>query len=246
MKRLFVALVLAVAAIGPMALAQSPGEPVPTTRPGEPQSVPEDTLFLFTPARPLIDSTATAERYDEAIGFDILFSNSGFGTGGFYQRPISEKLAWFINLGITGSRNRDELPDRIPDPDDPYRYRWDVPGKVNRVFTLPLTIGVNYRVLENTLVENFRPYVNAGLGPTMILALPYEYDFFQSFGHASAHFTGAAFVGLGAELGNSQPTLGINVRYYYIPYAPGVESLRGDPITQFGGIFLTANVGFFR
>lgn len=245
MKRLLIALAL-FAIVGQSALAQSPGEPVPTTDPKEPQAVPADTLFLFTPARPLVDSTATAERYDEALGFDILFSNSGFGLGGFYQRPISEKLAWFVNLGITGSRNRDEFPERMVDPNPPYNYKYDIPGKVNRVFTLPLTIGASYRILENTLVENFRPYINAGVGPTMILALPYEYDFFSSFGHARAQFTGGGFVGVGAELGNSQPTLGLNVRYYYIPFKPGVESLQGDPITQFGGIFLTANIGFFR
>jgi hypothetical protein len=229
-----------------LSVAQTPGEPVPTGRPSEPQTVPADTLFLFTPARPLIDSTATAERYDEALGFDILFSNSGFGVGGFYQRPISDKAAWFVNLGITGSRNRDEFPVYMRDQEDPSNVRWDIPGKVNRVFTFPLTIGASYRVLENALVENFRPYVNAGVGPTMILALPYDKEFFTSFGYATAYFTGGGFVGVGADFGTTQPTLGVNVRYYYIPFKPGVESLQGDPITQFGGIFLTANVGFFR
>ena len=34
--------------------------------------------------------------------------------------------------------------------------------------------------------------------------------------------------------------------YYYIPFERGVESVKGDPITQFGGIYLTANVGFLR
>jgi hypothetical protein len=208
--------------------------------------VPPDTLFLFTPARPLIDSSATAERYDEALGLDILFSNSGFGLGGFYQQPISEKLAWFVNLGITGSRNRDEFPEYMRDSADPSRVTWDVPGKVNRVFTLPLTVGASWRVFENVLVENFRPYVNAGVGPTLIVALPYEYDFFSSFGHASAYVTGGGFIGVGADFGTTQPTIGVNVRYYYIPFKPGVESLQGDPITQFGGIFLTANIGFFR
>jgi hypothetical protein len=237
---------LMLAAACQIAVAQTTGEPVTTGGTTGPSGVPADTLFLFTPARPLVDSSATAEHYDEALGFDILFSNSGFGLGGFYQRPISEKLAWFVNLGITGTRNRDEFPEWMRDTNDVTNVRWDIPGKVNRVFTLPLTIGASLRVLENALVENFRPYINAGVGPTMIVALPYNYEFFSSFSHASVHFTGGGFVGVGADFGTTQPTLGINVRYYYIPFKPGVESLQGDPITQFGGIFLTANVGFFR
>src|SRR5688500_17223307 len=96
MFRLIALVMLAVAATQ-AAHAQSPGEPVPTGRATEPETVRADTLFLFTPARPLIDSTASAEHYDEALGFDVLFSNSGFGVGGFYQRPITDKLAWFVN-----------------------------------------------------------------------------------------------------------------------------------------------------
>ena len=246
MKRLvtFLALLLCTAVV---AHAQTTGEPVSGGTATEPPTISPDTLFLFTPARPLVDSSANAEHYDESLGFDILFSNSGFGLGGFYQRPLSDGLAWFVNLGISGARKTDEFPTYIPDPEPPHNLTYDVPGKVNRVFSLPLTVGLKYRVLETALVENFRPYLNVGVGPTMILALPYEgHDFFSSLGHANAYFTGGGFVGVGADFGTTQPTLGVNVRYYYIPFKPGVESLRGDPITEFGGIFLTASIGFFR
>jgi hypothetical protein len=225
---------------------QVPGETGSSGSTGDDHPIPSDTLFVFKPARPLIDKTATADRYDDAFGIDILFSNSGFGLGGFYQRLLTSKLAGFVNLGITGSRNTDEFPQWMTDPEDPTQLIYDVKDKVNRVYTLPLTLGVRYRVLENALVDNFRPYVNAGAGPTMIVALPYQYDIFSSVAHASAFFTGAAFAGVGADFGNGRPTLGVNIRYYYIPFKPGVESLRNTPITQFGGIFLTMNLGFFR
>lgn len=243
MRRIFILLGFMIGLLS--ANAQTTGEPVAPGTATAPRTIATDTLFLFTPARPLVDSSASAENYDESLGFDILFSNSGFGLGGFYQRPINDGLAWFVNLGITGSRKSDEFPDWIA-TDDQYGRRWDIPGKVNRVFSLPLTVGMRYRILESSLVENFRPYLNAGIGPTMIVALPYDYDFFSSFGHARTYFTGGGFVGAGAEFGTGQPSLGINVRYYYIPFATGVESLKGEPITQFGGIFLTANIGFFR
>lgn len=221
--------------------AQVTGVPhgAPTDLPEESPGVPRDTLFVFSPARPLIDSTGMPDNQRDILGFDLLFSNSGFGIGGFYQHNYTQTLAGFVNLGLTGSRNRDEL--------EQYDYElqdWRVPGKINRLYTLPLTIGLRYRLLDEVLVDNFRPYVNLGVGPSMVVALPYDYSFFASFGHAKAYFTGGGFFGIGAEIGGSRPLLGVNIRYYYIPLRPGVESLSDDPITDFGGLFLTMNVGF--
>ena len=211
----------------------------PANLPEEQPRVSPDTLFLFTPARSLIDSLGITADYRDVAGIDILFSNSGFGIGGFYQHNYTHTLSGFINLGITGSRNRDEF-----DQYDYDRQDWRVPGKINRLYTLPLTIGLRYRLLEQVLVDNFRPYANVGIGPSLIVALPYEYEFFTSMGHASARVTAGGFVGIGAEIGGSRPLLGVNIRYFYIPLHPGMESLRNDPITNFGGLFLTMHVGF--
>lgn len=240
MKFLLAGLILLALASAP-AHAQVTGEPTGSTpvSPPEGSTIPADTLFVFQPARPLIDSLGISAEYEDVYGFDLLFSNSGFGVGGFYQYNFTSKFSGFVNLGITGSRNRDEF-----DQYDPSAQDWRVPGKVNRLYTFPLTVGVRYRLLDEVLVDNFRPYVNAGIGPTMIVALPYEYDLFKSFSHARGYFTGGGFVGIGAEIGGSKPVLGVNVRYFYIPLRPGVESLQNDPITDFGGLFLTMNVGF--
>lgn len=240
-RRIWPAIVIAALVAVTSAHAQVTGAPrrTPGELPDEPPGVPRDTLFLFQPARPLVDSISFAESVRDVFGLDLLFSNSGFGAGAFYQHNYSQSLAGFINLGITGSRNRDEF-----DQYDQQAQDWRVPGKVNRLYTLPLTIGLRVRFFEHVLVDNFRPFANIGVGPTMVVALPYDYDFFSSFGHARAYFTGGGFVGIGAEIGSSRPMLGVNIRYFYIPLRPGVESLIDDPITDFGGLFLTMNVGF--
>jgi hypothetical protein len=209
--------------------------------PGGETTVPSDTLFVFEPARPLIDSLGVLTEASDVYGFDLLFSNSGFGAGGFYQHNYSQRLSGFIDLGITGSRKTDEF-----DQYDAAKRDWRVPGKVNRLYTLPLTVGLRYRVFDEVLVDNFRPYFNVGVGPSMIVALPYQYEFFSSFGHARFAFTGGGFIGIGAEIGGSRPVLGVNLRYFYIPLKPGLESIQNDPITDFGGLFLTMNVGFMR
>lgn len=228
------------------ASAQQPGDPTGPNTPPEDATVPDDTLFVFQPARPLIDSVVSAANYEDAIGIDVLFSNSGFGIGGFYNRVFSQKLSGFINLGMTGSRSRDEFERYMRSEENPEEWEFRIPDKVNRVYTLPLTVGLRYRLFEQVLVDNLRPYVNVGVGPSLIVALPYEYEFFSSFAHATTYLTAGGFVGVGAEFGGNKPMLGVNIRYYYIPFKTGVESTIGDPITEFGGLFLTMNVGFLR
>lgn len=196
--------------------------------------VPGDTLFVFEPARPLIDSSRIPDNQRYVLGVDFLFSASGLGFGGYLQRNVSSSIAGFINVGITGTRSTDEFPD----------YDGNVPNKVNRLYSIPLTVGIRYRILKQALVDNFRPYVNAGFGPSVILALPYEYPFFPSIGHATMRITGCGFIGVGAEFGAGQPILGVNARYFVIPLRGGLESIRNSPITDFGGLFLTLNIGF--
>lgn len=229
-----------------VARAQQPGDPTGAGTPNDESSVPRDTLFIFQHARPLIDSSVSAANYDDALGLDVLFSNSGFGLGGFYHKVFSQKLSGFVNLGVTGTRKRDEFERYVQSEENPEQWELRVPDKVNRVYTLPLTVGLRYRLFEQVIVDNFRPYVNVGAGPSLILALPYDREFFTSFAHAQTYLTAGGFVGIGAEFGGNKPMLGVNIRYFYIPYTSGVESTMGDPITDFGGLFLTMNIGFIR
>ena len=224
------------------AFAQVTGGEVP---PSTPTSIPPfptrpsppDTLFIFAPIAPLIDTVRSSTQVDDLFGVDILFSNSGFGGGGFYQRKISDNLSMFANLGVTGSRTKDEL-----DEWNGYEYR--VPNKVNRLYTFPLMFGLRQRLFAERLSSEFRPFLNAGIGPSLVVGLPYEYSFFSSFGHAFTRITGGGFVGLGADFGENNPVIGVNLRYYIIPVSSGIESLKGEPIKDFGGLFLTMNISF--
>ncbi len=193
-----------------------------------------DSLFVFAPARPLIDSSRIEGFIENLMGVDILFSASGLGIGGFGQVNFTTLFAGFFNVAITGTRNTDEFPD----------YNGNVPNKVNRLFTIPLMFGVRHRLFASSLSNNFRPYINGGAGPTVLVALPYSYAFFPSIGHARSYLTGGGFIGLGAEVGNGRPVIGVNARYFVIPFSNGLESIRDSRITDFGGLFLTMNIGF--
>jgi outer membrane protein W len=109
----------------------------------------------------------------------------------------------------------------------------------------PLTFGLQYYILKDKLTDSFKPYFSAGAGPTLILSTPYEKEFFNSFGYGTFYGRFGGFVGLGANLGaNSNSLLGLNLKYYFIPFGgKGIESIQDFPMKDLGGVFLSLTVG---
>lgn len=212
--------------------SQVKGEPV---KPFDP-----DTVFIFESPRPLIkagdmETSATSNLW----GFNLVFSDNGVGAGVFVNWTLDKNTSIFSNLYISGARNTDEIDYLYPDGS----YR--VPGKINRLFMFPLSLGIRKILFEDQLSESFRPFISGGLGPAFILSTPYEREFFNSFGYASFFTRFNVFVDLGAYFGISQKSQsGVNIRYYYIPFGgDGLESIQGKPIHNFGGIFLSLIFG---
>lgn len=199
-----------------------------------------DTLYVFESPRSLVNTQANSTSSYSTFGADILFSGNGYGIGGFYQRNLSEEVSGFLNVGISGARNTSEFEQFDA------QGNLFVPFKVNRLFMFPITIGINYRLFQNTLNDNVRPYLSVGLGPTLIFATPYRYDFFESWKHAENYTRIGGFVGLGTAIGSAaKAPLAVNVKYYIIPFgSPGLESIREKPIFDFGGLFIALSIAF--
>ena len=226
-----------------IAYAQVTGVPPSTADIPQP-SPADDSLYVFAPARPLIDTNRLRTTHLDAFGFNILFSNSGYGLGFFYERKINSALSGFFDFGINGARKGDELEIFNRDPNSVHYLTYFVPDKVNRVYHIPIMVGLKKGIAGDALFNNFRPFVNVGLGGTVIVTTPYDKEFFSAFGDASAQATYGGFIGLGAEVSERSPGIAFNARYYYLPIDPGVESIRDEPITDFGGLFLMLNVPF--
>jgi hypothetical protein len=211
---------------------------------GEPPAE-QDTLVVFEPARPLLATGGLDPIRNNAAGIDLLFSSSGWGLGGFYHRELGGNVTAFAHLGISGSRNSDEFENVWLGPIPV------VGNKVNRLFMFPVSVGIQYRLFSESLQENFRPFLSAGGGPTFILATPYIRDgefveFFSSFGRADLHTRFGSHVGIGTYFGapSSGSVMAVQIRYFHIPFGgDGLESIRGNPITNFGGVFLSLTVG---
>lgn len=213
-------------------LAQIKGEEPPEFNP--------DTVFIFTSPRPLISSDRSFSEFGGGWGLDLLFSGNGFGGGVFLQHFLDDDLTAFFSLYLSGARNTDEFPEW-----DPWRGEWRVRNKINRLFMFPVTIGLQKELFKDKLQGGFAPYISAGVGPTFILATPYEKDFFDAFNYSMFYTRFGAFLGIGANLGSSANSImSVNMRYYYIPFGgDGLESIRDRPLHDFGGVFLSLSLG---
>lgn len=202
----------------------------------------KDTIFVFQSPRPLIQKDENKDL-NEAWGIDILLSGNGFGFGFFYNREIFTDWVVFGSLYLSGARNTDEL--------EYYSYTrniYFVPNKVNRLYLIPLTIGLQTYLFRNELSDNLKPFINAGIGPSFILKAPYEgyeNDFFKSLEKLIYYIRFSTFIGGGVEIGTMNKSLfSVNFRYYLIPFGgEGLESVRDNPIKDFGGLFLSLSIG---
>jgi hypothetical protein len=195
-----------------------------------------------------------------AWGIDILISNGGFGLGGFYRREFSDEWFGFTSLSVSESKDEREVEQF-----DLYTNTSYVPGKLNRFLVLPLTFGIQHRLFKDEITENFRPYINAGAGPTMIYVTPFteitnngiilqfqQVEFFKALGRGQPHYTLGGFIGFGANFGTEKSNLfGVNFRYYFTYLLgkglPSLYNLRTGDVSatkkDFGGFFITLNVG---
>lgn len=215
-----------------------------------------DTSIVFEPANPNLLQTESYQPKRNAWGIDLMVSNNGFAGGGFFRKEYSDEIAWFITLAISDVKDETEV--------EYYDYFGQsfIPGKKNRLLLIPLMGGVQYRLFKDDIMDNFRPYVMAGLGPTMIYVSPYstvtqirgpdgtvftfteQIDFFESLGKGRPYYSIGGFVGFGAYFGIDRGTLsGISMRYYYIPFGQGIEVVERKKTKEFGGLYITLNFG---
>jgi len=175
-----------------------------------------------------------------AWGFDLMISDGGFGLGGFYRHQIADHFTLFGDISFSESKDEREF-EYI----DIFGNKFTI-GKMNRVFVVPINFGLQYRLFAKELADNLRPYINAGVGPSLIITTPYAEEFFNAFSFAETKVAAGGYVGFGANFGlNKSSLIGLNFRYYIIKLiGEGVESLEGRKKNVIGGFFVTFNVGF--
>lgn len=181
------------------------------------------------------------ERFpSNSWGVDIMFGDAGFGLGTFFRKQLDVKWSLFADLSFSETKDEREFEYY-----DYYLGTFVTASKKNRIFQVPINVGAHYRIFEETISDNLRPYIVAGIGPTILITTPYELEFFNSFGKAKAKFAAGGYVGLGANFGLDKSSLvGITAKYYYSKVLDGgVESLYGKTKTEIQGFFITLSLG---
>ena len=218
-----------------------------------------DTTIIFTPSNPNLIRPQSYRPLTSAWGLDLLMSNNGFGFGAFYRYEMTDDLSLMLNFTISDVKDDAEFEMYNPYTGQPF-----VPGKKNRLLLMPLIASVQYRLFKDDILDNFRPFVTAGLGPTMVFVAPYvldriqydapyalgpipykeKIDFFSSLKYGKLRYTLGGFVGAGAFFGMEKGTLtGLCVRYFLAPFPDGIEIMEGGYIRNFGGLFITLTFG---
>ncbi len=199
-----------------------------------------DTNIVFKSPRPLITNDFNQPTKRKFWGFNLVLSNNGFGIGAFYELSILNNTSLFASVYVSGARNTDEIEYYNPWTGDLF-----IPGKVNRLYMLPISFGFSQSFFTDILGTNFTPYLNIGLGPTLIFSTPYEKEFFTSLGYSRFYVRFGTFIGTGVNIPvTNKSYIGISARQYWIPFGgDGLESIKGKPIKDFGGFFLGLNFG---
>ncbi len=220
----------------------------------KPSEFDNDTLFIFESPRPLIDYDKLSGSISSAVGLDILITTSGFGGGMFYHRYINKEWLLFGEMFMAGARNSDEWDkwNNWGDND----YYWRIKDKINRLYRIPFTFGVQKFLFREKLQNSFRPYLSLGAGPALIFAVPYSNDrdprakpinFFSALDETDIYVRPNISASFGAYItsGNSA-MIGVNFKYSYIPFGgDGLESIKNIPIDNFGGVILSLSIGKF-
>ena len=213
-----------------------------------------DTTIIFTPSNPNLILMKSYRPMVKAWGLDILMSNNGFGLGFFYRYEFTDEVSLLMNFAVSDVKDDAEF--------EQYDYYGNsfIPGKKNRLLLMPLIASVQYRLFKDDIVDNFRPFVSAGLGPTMVFVAPYTYDqvqydlygnpykekmdFFTSLKYGKLRYTVGGFVGIGAYFGMEKGTItGLSIKYFLAPFPNGIEVMEGGYIRNFGGLFITLTFG---
>ena len=223
-----------------------------------------DTTIVFTPSDPNLIRSENYNPLTHAWGIDILTSNNGFGVGTFYRYEISDEFSFIMNFAISDVKDDAEFEQYDYAYDyysDYYSVQSYVPGKKNRLLLLPLHACVQYRLFKDDIVDNFRPFIMAGLGPTMIFVSPYAnyttntngnvvehktepIDFFTSLKYGKMRYTVGGFIGVGVNFGMEKGTItSLSVKYLLAPFPDGIEVMQGGYMKNFGGFFISLAFG---
>lgn len=209
-------------------------------------------LFAFT----IFSSNAFSQQYNESNsmlrnlndlnttqntwGFGVNYTEQGIGiTSGLYFK-LSRNTNFTANISIGGFSDAREFEDY-----DRYGNAV-VRNKENRIFMIPASIGIQHFMFTDDLDGSFRPFVKAGVMPTLVLTNPYSRSYFDALGYMQPAFAVGPYAGVGLQFMQSQSmAFNFGISYSYLPViGKEVNSMYNASIKDVGGLQFTFGMDF--
>lgn len=201
-------------------------------------SKPEREMVFESPRKLIADSYTSPIFYNN-WGIDFALSGSGFAFGTLFNFGISEDLQLTTGFLCSGARNTDEFESLVDSLND---YR--VLNKINRLYKFPITLGLKYYVLNDVIGESIKPFVYGAFTPTIIVSTPYDREFFNAIHYGITYLRAGGCLGIGSDFGLGKSLISLNLKYYVVPFGGnGLQSIKGSPIKDFGGFFISVAIG---
>lgn len=115
--------------------------------------------------------TPLSQGFHNALEFDIMLNNFGFGLGGQYSRVIGPYTELTFQTGITGIRDVTEQNFQ-----DFFTGQRTIPNKYKRALGFPFLLGIEKRVFAEAIDDNFRFFIAGAGGPALAFVYPYIND----------------------------------------------------------------------
>jgi hypothetical protein len=196
----------------------------------------------LTYSQQTIKYTKVKKERKNSWSLGLNYGENGFGPYAGLFSNLGRTTDLVFNISISGVTDEREIE------------RFDVFGnsivvdKINRVFMMPLSVGIRQELFKDDIDGDFLPIFNIGIAPTLVFTNPYNESYFSAFKYTQTHFAFGGFAGFGVSFKqNKSMTMNVNFNYYYLPLVGGgVQSVQYNTINDVGGLQLSLGVIFLK
>lgn len=197
------------------------------------------------------EADSLANAYGSGAGLEVVITNSGFGLGAYINGAVGSRTSLALDLNIGSEKSEREVKfigfgqNFIPD-------------KANYFLRVPVRLGIQRRLWQEDIEDNFRPYAQLTFGPTLGWVYPYfdddnnngsydagerRYEGFGSLLKGELRFGIGGMVGLGAHFGEStRIAQGMRVGYSFNYFFDPIQLLEIDEATAPARFFGTPSI----
>jgi hypothetical protein len=188
-------------------------------------------------AQPAPDSAAT--RFDTGGGVAVLLTEFGLGAGALYRVGVGSATSLLVEASLGAGRDEREQQFFVG-----LFGETVTPFKRNYVLMAPVHVGLERRLFQEAIEDDFRPFVQLTAGPTVAYQWPYFDDAngdglrdegeerlgpWRGLGRGDVRMGAGGTIAVGAYFGRGRASQGLRFGYAGSYFFEPVELLEEDP-----------------